>query len=208
MKLSKYKTKRDFKKTPEPSPKIKKGKSSELVFVIQEHHARRLHYDLRLEVDGVLKSWAVPKEPSLDPDIKRLAIMVEDHPYSYKDFEGVIPSGYGAGSVAIWDHGTYNVDGENAKNSEKAIKDGLKKGSIHFSLQGDKLNGVFYLVKIKTSEKNEWLLIKKKEKNRSVKKKNASLTNLDKFYWPKEKIAKGDMIRYYADVAEWMNLSE
>jgi bifunctional non-homologous end joining protein LigD len=161
MSLLKYKSKRNLKSSKEPAAKIKKKKSSALIFVIQEHHARNLHYDLRLEVEGVLKSWAVPKKPSMDSSIKRLAIMVEDHPYEYKDFEGTIPSGYGAGTVKIWDHGTYDVDGEDAKESEKLVLKGLKKGSFHFSLKGRKLKGVFSLVRLKNLEKNQWLFIKK-----------------------------------------------
>jgi DNA ligase D-like protein (predicted polymerase)/DNA ligase D-like protein (predicted 3'-phosphoesterase) len=207
MKLSKYKAKRNLKTSSEPSAKIKKKASEELIFVIQEHHARHLHYDLRLEVGGVLKSWAVPKQPSSDPAVKRLAIMVEDHPYDYKDFEGTIPSGYGAGTVAIWDKGTYSVDDTNAKESEKLIKAGLKKGSLHFTLKGKKLKGIFHLVRLNRSGKNEWLLMKKKEQTSSSSKKSSSkalLTNLDKVFWPKEKITKGDLLRFYADVAPWM----
>ncbi|HUD00791.1 MAG TPA: DNA polymerase ligase N-terminal domain-containing protein [Rhabdochlamydiaceae bacterium] len=161
MSLLKYKSKRNLKSSKEPAAKIKKKKSSALIFVIQEHHARNLHYDLRLEVEGVLKSWAVPKKPSMDSSIKRLAIMVEDHPYEYKDFEGTIPSGYGAGTVKIWDHGTYDVDGEDAEESEKLVLKGLKKGSFHFSLKGRKLKGTFSLVRLKNLEKNQWLFIKK-----------------------------------------------
>ena len=119
MGLLKYKAKRDLRKSKEPAAKKKKGKSGALIFVIQEHHARQLHFDLRLEAGGVLKSWAVPKEPSSDPSVKRLAIHVEDHPYSYKDFEGVIPSGYGKGTVKIWDKGTYSVHGQDAKRHGK-----------------------------------------------------------------------------------------
>ncbi len=159
MTLKKYKAKRNLKVSKEPSAKLKKKKSSQLIFVIQEHHASHLHYDLRLELEGVLKSWAVPKPPTLDPSVKRLAIMVEDHPYDYKDFEGAIPSGYGAGTVKIWDRGTYEVEGEDA---EESIKKGLKKGALHFSLKGRKLKGAFYLVHLKNSDKdNQWLLIKK-----------------------------------------------
>jgi len=169
MRLAKYRAKRNLKTSLEPPAKIRKKKSRELIFVVQKHRATHLHYDLRLEVDGVLKSWAVPKEPSSDPSVKRLAIMVEDHPYAYKDFKGTIPSGYGAGTVAIWDSGTYSVFGETPEKSEKLIKEGLKKGKIEFSLKGKKLKGTFYLVRFKNSEKNEWLLIKKDEKNRKTK---------------------------------------
>jgi len=160
MKLQQYKSKRNLKSSKEPAAKIKKTKSKKLIFVVQEHHATHLHYDLRLEAKGVLKSWAIPKKPSMDPKIKRLAIMVEDHPYDYKDFEGTIPSGYGAGTVKIWDRGTYDVDGQNAKNSEKSILAGLKKGAFHFFLEGKKLKGAFSLVRLKKFGKNQWLFIK------------------------------------------------
>lgn len=164
MSLKKYQSKRHFQTTPEPLPQVKKGKGKELTFVIQEHAARRLHYDLRLEVDGVLKSWAVPKGPSLDPKDKRLAIMVEDHPYDYQFFEGIIPEGYGAGKVVIWDKGTYHVGGASADESERKMREGLKNGELHFSLEGEKLHGEFILTKLKNSPKeNEWLLIKKKD---------------------------------------------
>lgn len=209
MKLFKYKAKRNLKTSHEPLASVKKKKTPELIFVVQKHHARHLHYDLRLEVDGVLKSWAVPKEPSLDPDVKRLAIMVEDHPYSYKDFQGIIPFGYGAGTVKIWDKGTYDVDGASSIDSEKAMKEGLKKGSLHFCLKGKKLKGIFHLVRLNSSsKKDQWLLIKKREKGEPIPKKekikNSQLTNLDKIFWPKEKITKGDLIRYYAKIAKWI----
>lgn len=203
MDLSKYKAKRDLKKSKEPAGKKKKNKSENLIFVIQEHHARRLHFDLRLEVGGVLKSWAVPKEPSSDPSVKRLAIHVEDHPYSYKDFEGVIPFGYGKGTVRIWDKGTYTVKGQSVKETEKSIKDGLKKGAFHFTLQGKKLKGEFILVRLKNSKKDEWLLMKKKEES-SSKPLKAELTHLDKLYWPKEKITKGDLIKYYDEISPYL----
>ncbi len=199
MTLFKYKSKRNLKTSQEPAAKIKKKNGNELAFVVQEHHARRLHYDLRLEVDGVLKSWAVPKQPSTSPKIKRLAIQVEDHPYDYKDFEGTIPSGYGKGTVSIWDEGTYTVDGQNAADTEKAMREGLKKGTLHFTLQGKKLKGIYHLVKMKTAENNQWLLIKKEEKTDLPK-----LTNLEKIYWPKEKITKGDLLVYYAKIAPWI----
>ena len=163
MSLLKYKSKRNLKASKEPAAKIKRKKSPALIFVIQEHHATHLHYDLRLEAEGVLKSWAVPKEPSMDPSVKRLAILVEDHPYEYKDFSGTIPDGYyGAGLVKIWDHGTYDVDGQDARESEKSILQGIKKGAFHFSLKGKKLKGTFSLVRLKNRPKNQWLLIKKK----------------------------------------------
>ncbi len=210
MKLFQYKAKRNLKTSKEPSAKLRKKQSEELIFVIQEHHARRLHYDLRLEVDGVLKSWAVPKVPSTDPSVKRLAIMVEDHPYDYKDFEGTIPSGYGAGTVKIWDSGTYDVEGKDAKESQKLLKEGLKKGALSFDLKGQKLKGIFHLVRLKNSAKNEWLLIKKHEEKVAKKESKLDLLekslfkNLDKIFWPADKITKGDLMRYYLEVAPWI----
>ncbi|WP_290790797.1 DNA ligase D [Flavihumibacter sp. UBA7668] len=169
MSLSLYKQKRTFDKTPEPQSG--KSRNSKLIFVIQKHKASRLHYDLRLEMEGVLKSWAVPKEPSMNPRDKRLAIMVEDHPYDYKDFEGTIPKGnYGAGEVKIWDTGTYTpIDGSKGKPAqEKSLLKQLKEGSLKFSLQGKKLKGEFALVKTKGMGENAWLLIKHKDKAASV----------------------------------------
>jgi len=164
MSLTKYKSKRDFSVSPEPEGKVKKNTPS-LSFVVQRHKASRLHYDFRLEMDGVLKSWAVPKGPSLNPADKRLAMMVEDHPYSYKDFNGVIPSGYGAGIVEIWDKGKYS-DLENSGKglAEKNMKAGLKAGNLKFTLHGKKLKGEFALVKLKSAEENSWLLIKHRDK--------------------------------------------
>lgn len=204
MKLFAYKSKRNLKKSKEPAAVVKKHESSKLIFVIQEHHARHLHYDLRLEVGGVLKSWAIPKQPSMNASVKRLAIMVDDHPYSYKDFKGTISSGYGVGEVSIWDKGEYNIEGKSAKESEKMIKEGLKKGAFHFSLKGKKLKGVFSLVHLKkNSAKNQWLLIKKKE-TKSKENSNKLLSNLDKIFWPKEKITKRDLITYYEKISFWM----
>lgn len=126
-KLKTYKKKRDLKKSPEPPALLGKKKKGVHQFVVQKHAATRLHYDFRLEVEGVLKSWAVPKGPSMNPADKRLAIMVEDHPFDYKDFEGVIPKGYGAGKVMLWDMGAYACqDGE---DTEKKRRKDLKKGS-------------------------------------------------------------------------------
>lgn len=161
MALAQYKKKRNFKATDEPAGNIKKF-SSRLQFVIQRHKASRLHYDLRLEMDGVLKSWAVPKGPSLLPKDKRLAMMVEDHPYDYKDFEGIIPEGnYGAGIVEIWDKGSYtDIENSDDKKAEKNLKAGLKSGNLKFQLFGKKLKGEFALVKLKNADDNSWLLIK------------------------------------------------
>lgn len=162
MSLAEYKAKRDFKQTPEPR---KKGQvlHDKLVFVIHRHQASTLHYDFRLEMEGVLKSWAVPKGPSLNPTDKRLAVMVEDHPFSYRTFEGDIPAGnYGAGHVDIWDQGTYHaLEKEDKVAGEKELLQGLKKGSISFFLQGSKIKGAFSLVKMKGRQENAWLLLKK-----------------------------------------------
>jgi bifunctional non-homologous end joining protein LigD len=166
MGLKEYLAKRNLKKSKEPGLKKPKRPGPALKFVVQEHHASHLHYDLRLEAKGVLKSWAIPKKPSRDTSVKRLAIMVEDHPYAYKDFEGVIPEGYGAGTVSIWDKGTYDVDGCSAEESEKLILQGLKKGKIHFCLHGKKLKGNYALVRYRTGKDNEWLLLKYKKADR------------------------------------------
>jgi bifunctional non-homologous end joining protein LigD len=163
--LQKYKTKRNFKATPEPAGKLKKT-GKQLIFTVQRHKASHLHYDFRLELDGVLKSWAVPKGPSLNPQDKRLAMMVEDHPYSYHDFAGVIPEGnYGAGIVEVWDHGTVtDIDQSDSATAEKNLKAGLKAGNLKFVLKGKKLKGEFALVKMKGREENTWLLIKHRDK--------------------------------------------
>src|SRR3954465_2958790 len=160
MALEEYKKKRRFEATPEPPPKV--GKRDEHRFVVQKHHASHLHYDFRLEMDGVLKSWAVPKGPSLDPGDKRLAMMVEDHPVSYFDFEGIIPEGnYGAGTVQGWDVGTWEPLGD-----AHAM---LTKGDLKFRLDGEKLKGDFVLARMRSrrpgSKGNEWLLIKHKDGN-------------------------------------------
>jgi len=163
MLLSEYKQKRKFNNTPEPpGTSIKRHK--QLHFVVQEHHASHLHYDFRLEMGGVLKSWAVPKGPSLNPSDKRLAIMVEDHPYAYKDFEGTIPKGnYGAGTVMIWDRGTYEPLEGTSKDAEAKLSQDFKKGQLSFIMHGEKLKGEFKLMKLRDDNKNSWLLIKKKD---------------------------------------------
>jgi bifunctional non-homologous end joining protein LigD len=164
--LQDYKKKRDFERTPEPDFKREKAKAGPLIFVVQKHAARQLHYDFRLEVDGVLKSWAVAKGPSLDAGTKRLAVMVEDHPLEYAGFEGTIPEGqYGAGQVIIWDRGTYSPDEdgelhfEDRNEAEKLMRKGLAGGKISITLRGDKMKGSWTLVKMHKSE-NNWLLIK------------------------------------------------
>ena len=164
MALTLYKKKRTFKNTPEPVGG--KAAGPVLRFVIQKHDATRLHYDFRLEMEGVLKSWAVPKGPSLNPEDKRLAMMVEDHPYDYRTFEGIIPEGnYGAGTVIVWDEGTYEaLDGGSKKEQEKILLQQLKKGSLKFKMKGKKLKGEFALVKLKNAEDNAWLLIKHRDK--------------------------------------------
>jgi bifunctional non-homologous end joining protein LigD len=165
MSLTLYKKKRDFKQTPEPKNKLNQS-VSKLAFVVQRHKASHLHYDLRLEMNGVLKSWAVPKGPSMNPGDKRLAMMVEDHPYAYKDFEGIIPEGnYGAGIVEIWDKGFYSdIENSDKKITEKKMLEELKAGSLKFTLYGRKLKGEFALVHMKGRQENAWLLLKHKDK--------------------------------------------
>jgi DNA ligase D-like protein (predicted 3'-phosphoesterase) len=171
MDLDEYAKKRNFLSTGEPADfpvseddKVK-DLNLELSFVVQKHFATHLHYDFRLELDGALKSWAVPKGPSLNPVEKRLAVMVEDHPLEYKDFQGAISEGnYGAGEVLIWDKGTYNALGANEKNrSMEIIRDGMVKGHISFILKGNKLKGEFSLIRLKKSDPRNWLLVKKRD---------------------------------------------
>ena len=170
MGLKEYNQKRDFRKTSEPEGNTKSGKSK-LRFVVQKHAAKNLHYDFRLELEGVLKSWAVPKGPSLDTKVKRLAMHVEDHPYDYRNFEGTIPEGeYGAGEVIVWDEGTYHaINTDDRNESEKILKEGYKKGDFKFYLEGQKLKGEFVLVKMKNRGEKQWLLIKHKDKFASTK---------------------------------------
>ena len=157
-KLEEYRKKRQFDRTPEPAGADTPSKTAN-TFVVQKHDARRLHYDFRLAIDGTLKSWAVPKGPSLNPNDKRLAVQTEDHPLDYANFEGIIPEGsYGAGEVMVWDRGTFQLEGKG-----DALKQ-LERGEIKFSLNGEKLRGSFVIVKLKNSQKgNEWLMIKHKD---------------------------------------------
>jgi bifunctional non-homologous end joining protein LigD len=170
--LEEYKRKRRFAETPEPPPKVEKKSGHR--FVVQKHRATRLHYDFRLEMEGVLKSWAVPKGPSLDPADKRLAMQVEDHPVSYFDFEGIIPEGnYGAGTVMVWDIGTWEplspqpVKGKFVPATDAEASEMLKKGDLKIRLHGKKLNGDFALIHMRSrrpgSKGTEWLLIKKQD---------------------------------------------
>jgi bifunctional non-homologous end joining protein LigD len=162
MGLAKYSKKRDFKKTPEPAGTSAPGGSHKLAFVVQEHHASQLHYDFRLELDGVLKSWAVPKGPSLNPHDHHLAVHVEDHPYEYRKFEGVIPEGnYGAGNVIIWDEGWYEPRADTT-DPIKTLRQEYKKGHLTIVLHGKKLKGEFALIQMHTGKDDKaWLLIKK-----------------------------------------------
>src|SRR5689334_19760795 len=168
-KLSEYSAKRRFDATPEPAPRAPGDRRGPLVFVIQQHAARRMHYDLRLECDGVLKSWAVPKGPSLDPSEKRLAAQTEDHPFDYATFEGVIPAGqYGAGNMIVWDCGVYSPDEGNEywfhdhAEAERRVREGLEKGKLGFFLRGEKVKGSYALVRM--ADKKNWLLIKHKDR--------------------------------------------
>src|SRR5216684_6366800 len=164
MALEEYKRKRDFSKTPEPSGRVRARKPRERFFCVQKHLASHLHYDFRLEHNGVLLSWAVPKGPSLDPKTKRLAMHVEDHPFAYGDFEGVIPEGYGAGIVMLWDKGTWTPDVDD-------VDAALKKGDLKFTLDGYKLKGSWVLVRTSGryagarsgSDGRSWLLIKHRD---------------------------------------------
>ena len=161
--LQTYRKKRDFKRTPEPKGK-KNPPRTQPVFVIQKHDASRLHYDFRIEIEGVLKSWAVPKGPSTNPREKRLAVETEDHPLEYADFEGIIPQGeYGAGTVLIWDIGTYHNLKE--KNGEEVLMSScFDSGHITIWLEGRKLKGGYALTRFKKDTKNQWLLVKMDDK--------------------------------------------
>jgi bifunctional non-homologous end joining protein LigD len=163
MTLETYRRKRNFAETPEPPPEATGTPADQLRFVVQKHQASHLHYDFRLELDGALKSWAVPKGPSLNPKDKRLAMMVEDHPLEYRHFEGIIPEGnYGAGTVMVWDEGTYSAPGATTRaESEEILRDALAKGRLKLVLRGEKLKGEFSLSRMQGENGRSWLLIKK-----------------------------------------------
>lgn len=164
--LTEYRRKRDFTRTAEPQGG-RVGHTTKLAFVIQKHAASHLHYDLRLELDGVMRSWAVPKGPSLDPSVKRLAMEVEDHPIEYNAFEGTIPKGeYGGGTVMLWDRGTYTFGGTDPDPIE-GLRRGYQKGDFKFVLNGERLKGSWVLVRMKRAQpgRAQWLLIKHRDEH-------------------------------------------
>jgi bifunctional non-homologous end joining protein LigD len=164
--LAEYRRKRDFSRTAEPRGG-RAAAASRLAYVIQKHAASHLHFDLRLELDGVMKSWAVPKGPSLDPSVKRLAMEVEDHPIEYNAFEGTIPQGeYGGGTVMVWDRGTYRYEGEAADPIE-GLRQGYRKGDLKFRLEGKRLRGSWVLVRTRRGDprRPQWLLIKHRDQS-------------------------------------------
>ncbi len=168
--LAEYRKKRDFTKTAEPSGDAGAPDAGRLRFVIQKHAASHLHFDLRLELDGVMKSWAVPKGPSMDPSVKRLAMQVEDHPIEYNSFEGTIPKGeYGGGTVMLWDTGTYTADGVTPEDAEDEIRARHAKGDLKLTFFGERMRGSWALVPMKysrehsSSSKPQWLFIKHRE---------------------------------------------
>lgn len=228
--LREYRKKRDFKRTAEPRGGGRKTHSRAPVFVVQKHDATSRHYDFRLEVGGVLKSWAVPKGPSLDPKQKRLARATEDHPLDYAEFEGVIPQGeYGAGPVLVWDRGAYeNLTEEDG--SPVPLSKALDGGHIVVGLHGEKLGGAFALTRFKNgNSQDNWLLVKMKDKYADGRRKPLStqpesvltgrkieqvgirakaglqtpvkFSRVDKVFFPRPKITKGDLIEYYIDIA-------
>ena len=181
--LEEYARKRDFTRSPEPAPTKRTRRQSHLLFVVQRHAASRLHYDFRLEVDGVLKSWAVPKGPSLDPEVKRAAYLVEDHPLAYADFEGVIPAGlYGAGRMIVWDRGFYVPDESDhpplgdPDEATRQMRAALVAGKISITMLGERLQGSWTLVQTRRAQ-NEWLLIKHRDPYAD---KERDLTELDR----------------------------
>jgi bifunctional non-homologous end joining protein LigD len=163
--LTEYRRKRDFGRTREPAGDTARSRAGRLAFVIQKHAATALHYDLRLELDGVMKSWAVPRGPALDSSIKRLSMQVEDHPIEYNTFEGTIPQGeYGGGTVMLWDRGTYTPDErKRSESDEDAGRRGLRAGKLSFTFHGERLQGSFTLVRTDSGPKPKWLLIKHRD---------------------------------------------
>src|SRR5919108_1473432 len=172
--LRAYREKRDFRRSPEPSGTRGRGRKKEPQFVVQKHDATSLHYDFRLEADGVLKSWAVPKGPSLNPADKRLAMPTEDHPLDYADFEGVIPEGqYGAGAVIVWDAGTYRNlterDGEPV-----AVEDAVEAGHVKVWLEGRKLTGGYALTRMGGGGRSRWILVKLRDEGADARRRPVS----------------------------------
>ena len=192
-KLDEYKRKRQFDRTPEP-PGVKSSAKTENTFVIQKHAARRLHYDFRLAIQGTLKSWAVPKGPSLNPNDKRLAVQTEDHPLDYANFEGNIPEGsYGAGTVMVWDRGTFQVEG-----TVDAVKQ-LERGEIKFALNGEKLRGSFVIAEVQIE--TELFSGQSESATFELDGKRFRLSNLNKLYFPESGYTKRDLLAYYYRMA-------
>ncbi|HEU5162627.1 MAG TPA: DNA polymerase ligase N-terminal domain-containing protein [Thermoanaerobaculia bacterium] len=193
--LAKYQAMRDFGVTPEPKGAARPRKDKRPIFVVQKHAASHLHYDFRLEIDGVLKSWAVPKGPSYDPGTKRLAMMTEDHPYEYAKFEGVIPAGnYGAGNVIIWDQGTWEFIGP-AADASKAVRE----GQVKFRLDGVKLKGEWALIHLKgrSRKENEWLLVKHRD--------GWATTELDVTEYAPQSVVSGKTVEDVGGEAVWVS---
>lgn len=193
--LKPYQDKRDFEKTPEPKGSNVKKNSNSPSFVIQKHDATNLHYDFRLEIDNTLKSWAIPKGPSTDPSVKRMAIPTEDHPLDYADFEGTIPEDqYGGGTVMIWDKGTFKNIKKDEKGQSISLKKSYEMGTLEFWLEGKKLKGGFALVKMKSGKmKGNWLLIKMKDDQADARRKPTNTENKSVVTGrTMEEIAKGE----------------
>ena len=176
MKNKKYNKKRDFRKTNEPKGHKNNGSGSEPIFVIQKHDATHLHYDFRIEIDGALKSWSVPKGPSTDPSEKQMAIPTEDHPLEYADFEGVIPEdNYGGGTVMVWDKGTFENVKKNKDGNSISLKSSYENGTLEVFLKGEKLQGGYALIEMESGNmKGNWLLIKMNDDEADARRKPVS----------------------------------
>lgn len=174
--MKNYNEKRDFSKTREPKDTPSRKKNEKPIFVIQKHDATNLHYDFRLEIDNTLKSWSVPKGPSTDPSVKRMAIPTEDHPMAYADFEGTIPKDqYGGGTVMIWDKGTIESNKHDEDGNLISLEDSFKAGSIEVTLHGKKLQGGYNLIKMKGGNmKGNWLLMKQDDEHADARRKPVS----------------------------------